>query len=261
VLQGEKNGAFDAANRRHALLDALLTGLQKLGVQVEGSITSIQRVEATETNGDEKVQVYERSEQIAKATVASVEMRNFRSDYCHENGQVKARVVFPQSEWARITRMKRGGTVVALQCTSEPTGACGPAIDNAVRAAAQTAGLRVVGVVTTSPNAGNAPTAVIQLGAQHKAARVLWIQIAGRILAQQGGILWAVTDASTNLYETSDGQGLRSWTPPPGDRPFKIGLPARVSTAVNTVRESMKQAILGTDDEDGIQQAISTWKD
>jgi hypothetical protein len=205
VFTGESRRADEREARTGAVVDAFVQAASQLGVRV----TSEQLFKAVRTaEGDE-----EEFFVVETAEAVPVEIRNTRRAFCRSRGDgvMRATVVIPAGEWARIMRMHRGRTALIVDCRTEPEGGCGEETLAALREKARQAGLAVSSTVKASAQAALADTrSAMELGVRHKAAFLLFVTLRGRFHGTEAGVMYARSDISASLAETSDGKAQRA---------------------------------------------------
>ena len=166
-----------------------------------------------------------------------------RSASCYDADRQTARaiVAVPSSEWNRVRREQRGGTLLVIDCISSPEGACDDTALDAVRAASSSAGLNILSTLPPPLKASpNNSASNRELGVTHDVARVLWVRIRPSFGMSQGEVMYAWTEISATLSETGDGAVLSTMPP----EKVKGALPHMERySELDATRESLKNAI------------------
>lgn len=248
VWTGDAMGADIKGTRDKAFANALNEGLSPLGVRVKGDVKIQQRTETTrDASGRVVTTARDMAESNAIIKLDEVEVRNFKVEYCtppDKDDTIRAVVRLPGSEFARISRMKKGRTLMVVDCKSEPDGACDNSVVAGLRKAADAAKLDVADVIKPPEGVDSKNgEQMVMLGANKAAAYVLWVQLQGTFKAKQDDVLFAFSEAAAFMSETSDGKSLRSLAldgPVKGAVYEQVG--AQKNTEVDAVRDSLRKA-------------------
>ncbi len=236
--------------RRRARLEAEAEALRTLGVQVD----SVVEEESIFEDGRDRERVVIRSTE----RVCRTELRGVRGAYCADpdGATMRAAVVIPKTEWARLQREVRRATLLVVACSTEPASACPPGIDAEIADVAVRLGLEVVARLPASEVSADGRNGhdVARLGRQHHVARVLWVELGSEFRDRHEGVLYAYGSASARLLETTDGETLQSLD----QRDIKAGvyehLPHRRSSPVDAAREALEAAL------DALRKELSYWR-
>ena len=249
VWTGDAPGPDIKGTRDRARANALTEGLSPLGVKVSGVIvidsgtkTVIGPDGKAVTTGEENVS----SKQVMK--IGDFEVRDYKVDYCrppNKAGTIRAVVKLPGSEFNRIKRVKRGRTLLVLDCKSEPDKACSDDLAAGLRKAADQANLSVSDVIRPPKGvSGRNGQDLLRLGAEKGAAYVLWVELSGRFKVKEEDVLYAFAAGWAGMTETSDGKSLRSITLDPAVKGAvydQVG--AQKNGPVDATRESLRNAV------------------
>ena len=259
-FMGSAKGPNAGSTERAALADALTRGLQTLGVRVQGQIRVTRKADCLKAGGTRQQCVTRMSiGDSTSVSVAPIEVRDFEEAYCYDgdSAHMRSLVRVPASEWNRLVRVRRGGTVLVLDCA--PQLACTDVVLAAVRQAVQASGILVHQVINpSSPGQSGDLSWLLETGLSNGAGYVLSVSLQSRRQDEAEGVLYGVTDITARLIETSDGQELRSWTPVTPTKPFEVGLLRNRGWAA-VFKMSMLRAIHGHRREQGLASGITQW--
>jgi len=160
----------------------------------------------------------------------------------------------------KFKELKEAKTVLAIQCRSNPEGACGSFIESAAKKAAEKAGLHIV---HTQSSTSLAPNGELCSGARsHNAIYLLRLELHGEIfrVQKEAGLQWAKTQGQASLVQTRMCGVIQQWSPETTSRPFKFGAPIKHSSPVETVQSSMLKALDGDSQDDGFVKTVSQWQ-
>jgi hypothetical protein len=259
VKTGSVPGPFNAKNKQFAMNAALVSAMTPLGLKVSFNLEARETEILREGKGGQESTFKSRTDNVVKASFDQVEIRGMRENYCVEQGNVKARVIIPETEWARLHRIARKRTVLVYRCTAEIAGAC--TSDNLAdaKAAARAAGLSISAVETSKVDLQDNQKRLVRLGLKHGAALVLWLNLEGRDLGIVEGNQVTATAMQINLVETSDQKVRASFSSGTEARPYKVLVPLRYMKPVQAARKSMKRALLD-DEERSLRQQLANWR-
>ena len=144
--------------------------LQPLGVPVSSVLKSTQI--AADGVDSSRVILQE------KVSMKTIEVRDLKVGYCYDGAisAVRVALAIPDAEWKRLTRIYRGGTLLVLDCKTEPEGACDDELFDTLSDAAGDAGLNVTSAI--EPPKGvrkGSARALIALGEKEEAAQLKFL--------------------------------------------------------------------------------------
>lgn len=161
---------------------------------------------------------------------------------------------------ADFKAQKEAKTFLAIECRSQPPGACGFFVEAAAKKAATDAGFQVVG--TTTKTTLPAEATLCAKARAKNAIYLMRLQVHGSLLSSvpTDSVHWAKTDAQASLIQAHRCAVIRQWSPKSTTRPFKVGAPKAYSSPTDTVQASIRRALQGDAQDPGFRTSVANWQ-
>ncbi len=259
VWTGFSLGTDLPGTRAKAFANALSAGLGPLGIKVSGDVRIEQRTDTT-INAAGQVATTARDSTSANTLVklSEVEVRGFGVNYCRPSGPrdaIEARVTVPLSEYSRIRRVKRERTLLVVACRSEPTGACDQEILALLRNVGNKSDMKITDAIFAPAKLKlGQREPLLKLGVEKDAAYVFWVRLNSRFSVEEDGVLYAFTDGTGRLVETSDGKAIADAAIQRAKGAVYKKVGARVGRPIDAARASLRKAV------EDLHEKIRWWK-
>jgi hypothetical protein len=181
-------------------------------------------------------------EQRIHSHFSAEKVRNFRTQFCQQQGSVRAQVMLPADEIARLRRQAEGRTLAILTCGPGTEDVCSQLDQERVRALGQQAGYTIadVAVRKDSPDAAT----IGQLARGRGATRALHVRLTAQSSGQQQQYLVCHALATGTLWDAESDKQVAQATPIPPVNPmgFKGVVYADSGTPAKACRTALMDA-------------------